>query len=140
MAGAHSTPCFQNQSFGDLQPELTIVDGGGAQHAVLVLLPLRLEAVLGAEQDEDQNREAGLRLGRGRGRWGGEGLRAKRVTREQGQGCTAGGEAGCAAAGGVAGPAGCASSSKRPQHWQAEQGEGVGGSGRPKDTFGLVPG
>ena len=45
----------------------TVVEGGRAQHAVLVLLPLRLEAVLGGQQHEDDHREAGLRAGERRG-------------------------------------------------------------------------
>ena len=74
----------------------TVVDGGRAQHAVLVLLPLSLEAILGAEQDEDEDREAGLctgwQGGGERGRWsGGAGQDSS-----QGRTCVAGPGAACA--------------------------------------------
>ena len=38
----------------------TVVDGGGAQDAALVLLPLGLEAVLRGQQHKDEDREDGL--------------------------------------------------------------------------------
>lgn len=47
---------------------LTVVDGGGAQHALVVFLPLSGEAVLGAQQHEDEHREGTLHAGDGMGR------------------------------------------------------------------------
>ena len=80
--------------FGDVRGGAsgrTVVDRGGAEHALVILLPLGLKAVLGAEQQEDEDREGGLQGGTSggagsvrsaavpaRGRAGGRGMHAIR--------------------------------------------------------------